>query len=227
MAAPQESAAAVWRDPDVARAWMQADTMESILALPRAIAAAIVAHDRPNVQLVIDIGSGPGAFLAAFLDQFPNSRGIWSDASDTMREAAVDRLAPYGDRVRYVVGDMTNLTGSDLPASADVVTTSRAAHHLDRAGLATFYAEAVAHLAPGGWLINLDHTGPADHWDKRFRAVRPRFNKRGGQGPKHHHNYPLTGIGDHVDAFAGAGITDVEIAWKAFFTCLFMGRKDG
>ena len=28
------------------------------------------------------------------------------------------------------------------------------------------------------------------------------------------------------DAFAAAGFTDVEVAWRAFFTCLFMGRKD-
>jgi hypothetical protein len=42
-------------------------------------------------------------------------------------------------------------------------------------------------------------------------------------GPKHHHNYPLTSVQDHLDAFAAAGITDVELPWRAFYTCLFMG----
>lgn len=47
------------------------------------------------------------------------------------------------------------------------------------------------------------------------------------EGPRHHHNYPLTSIGGHLDAFAAAGITDVEVPWRAFFTCLFMGRAAG
>jgi hypothetical protein len=41
---------------------------------------------------------------------------------------------------------------------------------------------------------------------------------------RHHRNYPLTGIDDHLDAVARAGITDVESAWKAFYTCPLMGR---
>jgi trans-aconitate methyltransferase len=214
--------AAVWQDPSFAKAWSEGDAMGDLLALPRRLAAALVAYDRPDVRLVVDIGSGPGAFLATFLDEFPNARGVWSDASEAMLDRARDTLTPYRDRVDFRLVDMTDLSG--IPAGVDAIITSRAAHHLDRAGLAAFYAEAAAHLAPGSWLINLDHTGPSDIWDKRFRAVRPRFATPRREEPKHHHNYPLTSVDDHLDAYARAGITDVEIAWKAFFTCLFMGR---
>lgn len=227
MTAQGERAAAAWKDPGFARAWTAADSLDEILRFPRMIAAAVVAMDRPGVRLVVDVGSGPGAFLAAFLDEFPGARGVWWDASAAMRETAAERLARYGDRVDYVIGDMTDLAASGIPADADVVTTSRAAHHLDRAGLAGFYAEAAGHLAPGGWLVNLDHTGTGERWDNRLRAVRRRLTKSRGQAPAHHHDYPLTGIRDHLDAFARAGITDVELVWKAFYTCLFMGRKDG
>ncbi|MDX6343971.1 MAG: hypothetical protein QOH87_4109, partial [Trebonia sp.] len=41
----------------------------------------------------------------------------------------------------------------------------------------------------------------------------------------HHHDGPLPTIADHVDGYAAAGITDVDIAWRAFVTCLFMGRR--
>jgi SAM-dependent methyltransferase len=222
-----ERAAATWKDPAFARAWTQGDAMADILAFPRAIAAAVVAHDRPGVRLIIDIGSGPGAFLAAFLDEFHGASGVWSDASGAMREIAAERLAPYGDRVGYILADMTDLAGGGVPAGADVVTTSRAAHHLDADGLAGFYAEAARHLAPGGWLVNLDHTGPEERWDERLRAVRRRFVKPAERRPSHHHDYPLPSVADHLAAFERAGITDVEIPWKAFFTCLFMGRKDG
>lgn len=216
---------APWRDPAFATAWAEEDAMSDLLDLPRRIAAALVGLDRPEPALVIDIGSGPGAFLGVFLDEFPAARGVWSDASEAMLAQARDRLAPYGDRVEFRPADMTNLDGAGFPRDADAVITSRAAHHLDPAGLAAFYRAAAAHLAPGGWLINLDHTGPADGWDRRFRAVRPRFTGPRRKEPGHHHDYPLPGIDDHLHGYRAAGVTDVEIAWKAFFTCLFVGRK--
>jgi hypothetical protein len=40
----------------------------------------------------------------------------------------------------------------------------------------------------------------------------------------YHHNYPLTSLSDYLIAFAAAGITDVEMPWWAFCTCLSMGR---
>lgn len=222
----QESSA-IWKDQEFAGSWVAADAQSDHLDLPRRIAAALVAHDRPAPRLVVDVASGPGAFLAAFLDELPDARGVWSDASEVMLAEARRRLARFGDRVEYRMGDMTALDAIGLPRDVDVITTSRAAHHLDRSALISFYEAASAFLAPGGWLINLDHTGPEDRWDRRFRSVRPQFNQRSSKEPSHHHNYPLPSIEDHLDGYRAAGITDVEIAWKAFFTCLFVGRTGG
>jgi len=216
--------AAPWQDPAFAAAWAAGDAMSDLLAFPRRLAAALVAVDRPDVRLVIDIASGPGAFLARFLEDFPAARGVWSDASEAMLGRARETLAPYTERVEFRPADMTDLTVAGIPAGADAIVTSRAAHHLNRAGLPAFYAEAAALLAPGGWLINLDHTGPEEIWNKRFRAVRARFVPPRPE-TKHHHNYPLPSIEDHLNAYADVGFTDVEIAWKAFYTCLFMGKK--
>jgi len=218
-----QEAAAIWRQADFARSWAQGDVFSDMLDFPRQMAAAIIAGDNPEPACVVDVGSGPGAFLSVFLGRFPSARGIWTDASEAMLDLAQERLAPFGDRVEYRIADMTDLRGGALPADADVITTSRAAHHLDRAGLAGFYAQAASLLRPGGWLVNLDHIGPADVWDKRLRAARTQF-ATSPEGPKHHHNYPLTSVSDHLDAYAAAGISDVEVVWRAFYTCLFMGR---
>jgi hypothetical protein len=80
-------------------------------------------------------------------------------------------------------------------------------------------------LAAGGWLVNLDHTGPDDTWNARLRSARKRFRASAENGPKHHHNYPLPSVQDHLDGYAAAGITDVQVVWQAFYTCLFMGRR--
>jgi SAM-dependent methyltransferase len=219
-----QQAAAIWREAGFAQAWANNDSSRDLLSFPRQMAAVIVADDRPDPDCIVDIASGPGAVLAVFLEQFPSARGIWTDASEAMLDLARERLAPFGDRVEYRIADMTDLASGGLPDQVDVITTSRAAHHLDRAGLFAFYAEAAARLTPGGWLVNLDHTGPAEVWDKRLRAARKAFGVS-PEGPKHHHNYPLTSIQDHLDAFAAAGITDVDVVWRAFISCLFMGRK--
>jgi len=236
MASQGEQAAAAWRDAEFARSWAEQDSFRDLLEFPRRMAAAVVAGDNPEPARIVDVGAGPGAVLAVFLEQFPSARGIWTDASQAMLELAKDRLAPFGDRVEYRLADMTDLDRAGLPAAVDVITTSRAAHHLDRAGLFAFYADVAARLAPGGWLVNLDHIGPAsqagppavagsdDVWDQRLRAARKKFGVA-SDGPKHHHNYPLTSVSDHLDALGAAGITDVEVPWRAFFTCLFMGRK--
>lgn len=60
----------------------------------------------------------------------------------------------------------------------------------------------------------------------RTWAVRRKFGVAGAPGLKHHHDYPLTSVTDHLDAFSAAGINDVEVPWRAFCTCLFMGRTN-
>jgi SAM-dependent methyltransferase len=218
-------AAAPWRDATFANVWTRTDSHAELLALPRALAAALVAQDRPFSHRILDIGSGPGDFLATFLDEFPNAQGVWLDASEAMLDLAKDRLSPYRGRVEFRLLDMTDLLDRDLPTDFDAVITSRASHHLDRAALADFYGQAAQLLAPGGWLLNLDHIGPADdNWDERLRTVRKRFQPPSNT-PPHHHTYPLTSINDHLDGLAAAGLTDAEVAWRAFVTCLFAARN--
>lgn len=219
--------AEVWQDPEFAKEWTAGDKQGELLDLPRRIAAALVADDRPGTAVVIDVASGPGAFLEIFLDAFPTAHGIWSDASEAMQEEATRRLARFGDRVEFILADMTDLRGGGLPAGVDVVTTSRASHHLDRDTLHAFYTEAASLLAPGGWLVNLDHIGPQEPWNQRLRAAKKHFGTRrtAEEGTRrHHHNAPLCGVDDHLDGYRAAGVTDVEMPWKAFYTVLLAGR---
>lgn len=211
-----------WHDPDFARRWASNDALADLLALPRSIAAATVALTASDVRLVVDIASGPGDFLAVMLEKFPNARGLWTDVSGTMRELAQERLARHADRIDFVLMDMTDLRA--LPRHTDVITTSRASHHLDRGGLFAFYEQAAAHLASGGWLINLDHVGSHDAWDARMRAVRDLFCPRPRERTGHRHEHPLPTVDDHLGAFAAARFADTEMIWRAFSTCLFMGR---
>jgi SAM-dependent methyltransferase len=212
-----------WTDPATALAWAEGDSQRDLLALPRAIAAEVIAGEGSEVLRIVDIASGPGAFLATFLEAFPEALGLWTDISEPLENLARTSLEPYGDRVDYRICDMTAL--GDLPFTVVVIITSRASHQLIRTELLAFYRDAAGHLAPGGWLVNLDHVGAQDGWDSRLRQARSRLVPQHHPQVTHHHNYPLTSIDDHLSGLSGSGLIDIEMPWRAFITCLFMARR--
>lgn len=211
-----------WLDPAFVERWTAADTLAEFLGAPRQISAIIVAQDRPQTRLVLDIGSGPGDYLATMLEAFPRANGVWSDVSQAMVDTAQNSLARLADRVSFQVADMVDL--SPLPSCVDVIVTSRATHHLDPAALARFYADAGRHLAPGGWLVNLDHVGLPEAWDARLRGAR-RILIPPSSTPSHHHTIALPSARDHLTGLAEAGFDDVDTPWRGLFTCLFMARR--
>ncbi|MCU1666301.1 MAG: hypothetical protein JWR58_6366, partial [Pseudonocardia sp.] len=79
--------------------------------------------------------------------------------------------------------------------------------------------------APGGWLVTLDHIRPTDEWDSRFRTVLPAFAGSNAGKPTHPHYFPFPTVDDHLAALTAAGFDEVEMPWRAFYTCLFVGHR--
>jgi trans-aconitate methyltransferase len=208
-----------WQNPEFAHGWARRDGLAGLLALPRALSAALVAQEDPEVEVIVDIASGPGAFLECYLDEFPSARGIWTDGSAAMEDWARQRLARFGDRVEYRVLDMTTLADAGLPGNVDVLLSSRALHHLTPVELAKFYAGAAGLVRPGGWVVNLDHTDQP--WADRYRTVMRRFTGPSVGGHKHDHPAPT--VEDHLAALRAAGL-DADIVWKAGRTVLFQAQ---
>jgi len=212
-------------DEKLAARWTAADSLKELLVLPRRISATVIAADRTGTALVVDVGSGPGDYLSTMLDTFPAARGVWTDVSPAMAEIARPALAGYRDRVEFRLVDLEDL--SPLPEQVDVITTSRASHHFDADTLARFYASAAGHLAPGGWLVNLDHVLSPGAWDRRLRDARAAMIPPKQDGTGHSHDKPLPMVEEHLAALAAAGFEDVAMPWRSFYTVLFMARKSG
>jgi SAM-dependent methyltransferase len=213
-----------WQNRQFALDWAANDQLADFLQMPRELSAAVVGHTRTSPSLIIDIASGPGAYLEVYLDRFPEAHGVWTDGSEVMREQAMRRLARFGDRVRYDLVDMTDVANAGLPTGADAVITSRASHHLLPAELVRFYRGLAGLLAPGGWVANLDHTDPGEPWLDVFKAVKPLFTGPAAPRPGHAHTQSLPRLGDQLDALRAAGLRDGEVVWKSFQTVLLMGR---
>ncbi len=112
------------RHPDELR--INTDFMTE-MALPRLI-AAVRSYEFPPSGLVVDVGGGDGAMLAAILELNPGLRGLLFELPEVV-EAARSRLesTQLNDRCTLATGSFFD----DVPAGGDVYVLSNILHDWD------------------------------------------------------------------------------------------------
>jgi trans-aconitate methyltransferase len=214
-----------WSSEDFVAEWVGGDVVARMLELPRQISTALVADAEVAVEHVVDLGSGPGAYLRVFLDAFPDARATWIDSSESMEAIARERLADYGDRVTYRLAGVEQLGQLGLDP-AEVIVTSRVVHHLSPEAIQELYRAAFALIEPGGFVFNLDHYGAPAGWEPRYRRIRKKFlAARKNQIAPHHHEYPFSPVPAHLEWLDQAGFEAPDVPWRTFYTALVAGRK--
>jgi SAM-dependent methyltransferase len=216
-----------WQSPSYVAQWASEDVLADLLALPRRLTAALVADSGLEVRHVIDVGAGTGAYLAAMLDAFPRARGTWLDLSAAMLELGRAELERFGDRITYVVHDAETLAEARLDPG-QVVTSSRALHHLSPESLEGVYRAAFELLTDGGFIANLDHVGAPDGLEQVYRRVRSQVvGSRTRKLAPHRHDYPLAPADVHLELMAEAGFENPDTPWRVLHTALMTARKPG
>jgi SAM-dependent methyltransferase len=214
-----------WHSESYAAQWAGEDVISNMLELPRQLSAAIVGDSGIDVEHVVDLGSGPGAYLGLFLSAFPNARGTWVDSSEAMLELGRKELAAFGDRVAYVIHDVERLDQATIEP-AQVVTSSRALHHFSPGSLARVYRAAFDLVTPGGFVFNLDHVGAPGDWEQVYRRVRAQFTgDRKRELKPHRQDYPLARADEHAGWAAAAGFEYPDVPWRSFYTALIAARR--
>jgi SAM-dependent methyltransferase len=214
-----------WSEGEFVAEWVNTDVVASMLTLPRQISAALIADAEVPVSHVIDLGSGPGAYLDTLLRAFPLARGTWIDSSDSMEEIARERLAPLEGRVEYHLAEIEALAELDLEPG-EIVVTSRVVHHLSPEAIQQLYKQVHELLPPGGFFFNLDHFGAPADWEQRYRRIRPQFTgPRTADIPPHRHDYPFSQIGEHLGWLEQAGFAAPDVPWRTFYTALLTAQR--
>jgi len=224
-----------WQEPDrVAEYLESSDRRERERAGVLSLMIRLVNADKNARANILDIGSGHGPMAAACLDAFPNAHAIGLDISEAMMAEGSRRMARFGDRFRYMVGDFGAGT---LPPNAvqagpyDLVISSRAIHHLPPDRMKNLYANIYANLKPGGAFFNLDTASPqgeylADLFRSVKRAEQPPSASRDPNEVPHsvsfYHHREAT-LERHMEWLKEAGFVGYECFWKRLGTALIGG----
>lgn len=100
-------------------------------------------------ERVLDAGCGSGRVTELLAERVPRGTVVALDASASMIEAARERLAPFGDRIEYVIADLGRPLPSTVPVDA-ILSTATFHWVPDHDAL---FANLAAVLRPGGWLV--------------------------------------------------------------------------
>jgi tRNA (cmo5U34)-methyltransferase len=182
---------------------------------------------------VIDIGAGYGAVAAAVLERFPNATAVGLDISEPMMEEGRKRMARFGDRFSYFVGDMAyGGLPADLPGMFDAAVASASIHHLPSEAKQRLYKELFAKTNPGGCFFNVDSVTPAEEDTKEWYSARrrrdqdagreaPRVNPAHGIMTQHH----IETVPAQMSMLRAAGYVQVDCFYKALRQTIIGGFK--
>jgi trans-aconitate 2-methyltransferase len=133
----------------LARAW-DAQTYDRV-ADPQARWGRAVLDRLPLAgdERVLDAGCGTGRVTELLAGRLPNGHVVALDGSASMIEAARQRMAPFGDRIEYVVADLS--LPLPLVEPVDAILSTATFHWI--ADHDALFANLAAVLRSGGWLV--------------------------------------------------------------------------
>jgi len=223
-----------WNVPERVREYVErTDSETDQRAEGFKIMVGLIPFDQDARIRVLDIGTGQGAVAAIVLDAFPNASAVGLDVSEPMMEIAGERMARYGGRFEYFLGDFVDgAIPAGLKGPFDAVVSARAIHHLPPAQKQLLYKSIYQSLGPGGCFFNLDMVGPSDEYLRaRYReagdALRgvpiDRSPNRAVRTPTPGHYFDT--LDDQLRFLREAGFVSVDVFWKRLGQSVIGGYK--
>ena len=194
---------------------------------------------------VLDLGAGFGAIAKEILTRYPRSSVTCLDGSGEMMKIARERLAQFGERVSFHLGDLAYPTWRDrLSGTYDATVSALAIHHITDERKRALYAEVFGLLKPGGVFLNDDSILTPQPWQARFESLRYRYiqeqeralrgttrsikeimaERKARSGHRQSYKAPLR---NQLEWLIEAGFEAVDCFWKYLDHAIFGGIKVG
>lgn len=202
-----------------------------------------VTRNRP--LRVLDMGCGDGILLETVLRQwFPKALGVALDGSEAMLERARQRLASFGDVIRFVHTDFNTPDWKEaLPFEVfEAIVSGFAIHHSEDDRKRELYEEIFDLLRPGGVFVNIEHVASVSPLgeelferayalnilrqrrergdDTTFEAVLGEITNRLDKSANR-----LTPVETQLAWLRDIGYTDVDCYWKHYELAILAGYK--
>jgi tRNA (cmo5U34)-methyltransferase len=235
--------------------WKSAEVVQDFLAgmrgaIPLAaeqldVMLRLIKAAQPNLENFLDLGCGDGVLGHAILSHYQEARGVFTDFSEPMIEAACSRLEGYGKQVFIVqdYGDSHWIDAILAYAPFDAVVSGFSIHHQPDDRKRELYAEIYRLLKPGGVFVNIEHVSSPSTWieglgDELFIDTTLEFNHRHGGSKSRDevadefHNRPhkeaniLASLELQCDWMREIGFRHVDCYLKIFELAVFGGIRD-
>ncbi len=222
-----------WTEKDRVQEYVERTDQEDAERRQRFSLVAKLLPDTNKTLRILDIGSGHGPFAAALLDALPNASAVGLDLSEAMIDVGRERMARFGSRFQYHVGDFAEgHLPQDLPGTFDVAVAASAIHHLPPDRKRTLYREVYGVLNQGGAFFNMDNMQPKDEFLRDlYRSARGRVQRTPEEeaaraaSPHGSLGHWMDPAEDHMAFLREAGFQHVECFLKQLSLCLVGGYK--
>lgn len=154
----------VWKLPAVVNRFLSHRAAIPLAQEQIGVMISILKSRAEPVENFLDLGCGDGILGAAVLGEYPSSRGVLADFSESMLEQAREQLKDYASQLAFENLDYGNpawVERMQAYGPFDAIVSGYSIHHQPDARKREVYAEIFSLLKPGGWFVNIEHIAPA------------------------------------------------------------------
>lgn len=154
----------VWKLPAVVNRFLSHRSAIPLAQEQIGVMISILKSRAEPVENFLDLGCGDGILGAAVLGEYPSSRGVLADFSESMLGQAREQLKEYASQLVFEnvdYGDPAWVERMQAYGPFDAIVSGYSIHHQPDARKREIYAEIFLLLKPGGWFVNIEHIAPA------------------------------------------------------------------
>jgi SAM-dependent methyltransferase len=154
----------IWKLPAVVNRFLSHRAAIPLAQEQISVMMSILRSRSEPVENFLDLGCGDGILGAAILGEYPSSRGVLADFSESMLGQARGQLEEYASQLVFEnldYGDPAWVKRMQVYAPFDAIVSGYSIHHQPDARKRGIYEEIFSLLKPGGWFVNIEHIAPA------------------------------------------------------------------
>lgn len=178
----------------------------------------------------VDLGVGTGLLSEMILKRFPCAQVEGVDFAPKMLDAARERLAIYGARMRFLAADYAT---APLAAPLDALVSALSIHHLEDDAKRRLFQRIHDALRPGGVFINADQSLGAtneieDAYQRRWETdvLRSKISEEDFAAAKKRAALDRSAtFADQIAWLKDAGFRYADIGWKRHRFTVFYARR--